>query len=586
MTYEDSEFHNIFPDWIDSQRKRLIGIFEKAILDQPTNISSLTSPTAGRPSAPYQPGPIASDFNQPPPQYQHTNFNQIYQSQNEEKKQESDTEIEKGDVDDEDHPRYRKTAQILYGCAKMIMQPGREPKEDKDLKCLSSILDVNTVLLLSDILCRQYLVPLYHPNEEKMNGLLQALTSTQGAMKSMIPFIRNQYALQIKLHNESKFEDYVSNALNVLKAHRWLGYAQPPVLGVNEDEYESDQENDIDEISSGKLKCNARDVQIYVFAFLIGTTRMLIKNFEDTNVQIMLDMKFPTDVYKPEEGTMGSQELWDKSLEEIQSKIIGFQKCFEDPNIRGHIRDKIRREHALIIQTIDFSKDKAHRFNASSQNDWTLNEKHIGFPLDERTYKTLYDKCELFQLLRAKRYVMMTGSATRDVHDTFDHNRVSISLHKFGMRMKFYMHFKGGVFRMRMEDLCSWFPKMFRSYSSMDTSLQWDFMKRYLRRVLKDNQDLVPTNNNLIGNPLNQYYYNGQSQPHPLPPRINFWSNIKSWSDLDDNYYQQCDKFTYKMREKYNVDYGDSIPNIFDENIVDNDRVLKSLKERYLNKQE
>ena len=139
----------------------------------------------------------------------------------------------------------------------------------------------------------------------------------------------------------------------------------------------------------------------------------------------------------------------------------------------------------------------------------------------------------------------------KDDYDTFDHNRISISLHKFDNRLKFYMHFKGGIFRMRMKDLCSWFPNMFETSNS---ALQWNFMKRQLQRVLKDNRDLVPTNLSLIGSSLNNFFFHGSK--HQQPERINIWRNIRSWSDLDDDYYRQCDKFTYLMKEKYNIEYA------------------------------
>ena len=259
-----------------------------------------------------------------------------------------------------------------------------------------------------------------------MNNLLEAISSEDGAIKQMIGspsdgkpgFIDNQYGLFKKQHDGTKFVNYVTHSLNVLQALRWLGYGDYQYWH-SEDEHEDDELDEIDKISTSKLRCNARDVQIYIFAFLISTTRMLIKNFEDTNVQIMLDMKFPSDQpYKSEEGTMGIDALWDISKHELQSKIIKFAECFENPQVRGTIKDKIRKEAALIIHTVDFSKPVDTRFDSQRPKAWILNERHIGFELEEEEYKKLWDKCELFHLLRVKRYVMLTSNRNRNRGNT------------------------------------------------------------------------------------------------------------------------------------------------------------------------
>eukprot|EP01083_Nonionella_stella_P055299 145902_1 len=538
-SYHNSEFHEIFPHMTDEDKRQLIQIFETAIKEQDEHKQSET----------------AGQKDHVTPQY-------------DDEDRDTHADIDDGHVCDATHPRYQQMESIVDYCAQMIQPQNTAPYGASDLKSLCAILTPNQVLELSDIVCRQYLIALYHTTEDGMNDYLTDITMNNTIMKLMQKFMETQYVP--KPHDTHKFALYVAHAFNVLSLPRWLGYSIPPIAQIHAHDTTDDEWMDI-----RKFKGNARMVQIYIFAFLISSTRVLIKNFENTNASFMLDLKFPKHgAYNEQEGMMESWRIRKDSKMEIQNKILMFLEPFQNPQVRETVTDKLVNEHCLLIHTVDFSKDKgsAKRWNNLKPKLCPVNEKYIGFEVSENDYMRTLDTCQLFQICRVKRYRMMqrkNQSRTRYGGGSSG-DGMSVSLHKCGNRLKFYLYCGESVFRLRCEDLCEWVPDMF---DKRDTALQWKWTKDILTASLRDNEKLAESVHE-IATPIGMDYdHDVQRNNHMECKKTNFWKRIQKWSDLDQEFYRKCDMFTYKMKRKYSLKYG---CHVFDHNIVDKNAVLHS----------
>ncbi len=539
--YGDSYFQDIFPSISDCDRKRLIQIFEAAVLSHSTPCTA--EHTHGH-------SHTLTHSRTPSPRQSHAEqkYEDVYLKLVDTMMGDQAEEIEEGQVDDPQHPRFQEMKGIIDGCAQMV-QSGDTAMDNTDLIKLCSILDPNNVLQISDIVCRQYLIALFLNDEDGVRALSMDMSANKVPIKKMEGFIEKEY--WTKEHHQEDWKEVVQNALLKLASPEWLGYLAVPSPICS---------------PQNRLKCNARDVQIHVFGFLISSKRMLVKEFEDTNGHLLLNMKFPSESYRDDEGTLGSGILRKKSMEELQSKMIKFAEPFENHQVRGTVREQMQR-HCMMIQTIDFRKPKGtkQRWNNLEPQMCGVTEKQLGFELNVKEYEKTLDKCELFQVCRAKKYLM---------EPTHEGPEISISLHKYGYRFRFYLHFKGSVRRIRVEDLCSWFPRLFEKW---DTALELEEMQQFLRKTLRDNEKLADITNNNLAEMDEFHYYYDQDQEHKSNDKTGFcfWKSVRRWSDFDREFHQRCDRFTYQMKQQYGDQYEHDI---FDSNIVDFQSLSANLK--------